>query len=173
MSDRFDQFLEGRLRRALDRLTLPTPSASGARYQAMAAPRQGRLRPAIAALAVLALVILTGTAATGSPNPAVWTQQAGETLQAVTHPAKASPPPAHHSSLSPRPQPSETRATGGGTSHQSPQPKVTDPPEGNDRPEPGDSPEPTGPPHDGETPSPDDTHSRSGSPSPGGSPGGG
>jgi hypothetical protein len=82
---------EWRLKTALDRVT---PQWSQPRYQAPAVGiKAWRVAPFLLAGATTILMALTATAATGSPNPAVWTQRAVSTISSVGHPATEIPSP--------------------------------------------------------------------------------
>src|SRR3977135_2951703 len=81
-----DPGFESRLKAALDRVTPPSPSRP--HYQsAVATARPLRLAPLALAAAASALLALSATAATGSPNPVVWTERATTTIEAGGHPA--------------------------------------------------------------------------------------
>jgi len=126
-----------RLRAELDRVE---PRFSSPRYLAPHRVGGWRFAPAALAIGLAGIVGLSAYAATGSPNPAVWTEHVvtvirqappsptSEPTQAPNEP-KAAPPvaPAHESS----PEPSE-------------QPEPTNRPEPNESPEPSSSPEPSG-----------------------------
>ena len=79
-----------RLRAALDKVE---PLFSAPRYQTAPRFNVWRLAPAGVALASMLLLALTAAAATGSADPAVWTQRATTTIQSVGHPPEASPSP--------------------------------------------------------------------------------
>ncbi len=84
---------EWRLKAALDRVT---PPSSNPRYAAtaMGGARTWPAGPALlAAGAAMVLLAVTATAATGSPNPAVWAERAGSTIQSVSHPSETVPSP--------------------------------------------------------------------------------
>jgi hypothetical protein len=95
----------------------------------------------------MVLLAVTGTAATGSPNPVVWAERAGSTIQSVSHnpvEASPSPEPSHEA-------PHAVPAGGAQPSHgpeneasQTPEPKQS--PEPKESPEPPDSREPSDPP---------------------------
>jgi hypothetical protein len=77
-----------RLRAALDRIVPPTPYPSGARYKLMAISLNRRtlgLASLLAAACAAGVVLLSGFAATGSPNPVVWSQRAAATIRSVGH----------------------------------------------------------------------------------------
>ena len=74
-----------RLRHALDRVQVPH---SAPRYQSVAPAGTlrtvvGRAAPAVA-IGVAGL-LLTAYAATGSPNPLIWTQNAASAINSITH----------------------------------------------------------------------------------------
>ncbi len=82
---------ELRLRAALDRVQ---PPHSPPRYRSVTG--LGGLRTAAwraAPLAVVAVIglLLTAYAATGSPNPVIWTQNAASAINSITHGPEASP----------------------------------------------------------------------------------
>jgi hypothetical protein len=79
--------LERRLKTALDEVLPPSPTLSSARYRMGAARRLSRawrFAPALVAIAA-AGAALTATAATGSPNPAIWRDRASAVIQNVSH----------------------------------------------------------------------------------------
>jgi hypothetical protein len=122
---------EWRLRAALDRVT---PPWSPPRYQtALVMARPWRLAPLLLAGAATVLLALTATAATGSPNPVVWTQRATTTIESV----------GHGSDVTPTPEPAQEQP------HSNPRAAVpappTHPPEhaAAQRPQPSHRPEPT------------------------------
>ena len=91
--DPIDPGFEWRLKAALDRVT---PPSSNPRYATagMAGARTWPVGPALlAAGATMVLLAVTVTAATGSPNPAVWAERAGSTIQSVGHPSETTPSP--------------------------------------------------------------------------------
>src|SRR4030088_474963 len=89
--DAVNPVFEWRLRAALDRVT---PPWSPPRYQtARALARPWRLAPVVVAGAATVLLALTATAATGSPNPVVWTQRATTTIESVGHGSDVTPTP--------------------------------------------------------------------------------
>ena len=98
---------ERRLRAALDRIVPPTPHFAGARYRSMILPgRSGRiwrLAPALVGIAAIGIMATSATVATGSTNPAVWTQKAESTIKSVRHIAQSKPGPVQ----SPKPKPSQ------------------------------------------------------------------
>ena len=93
---------ERRLKIALDSVTPRTPHHFNARYRgtmwvrSRRSYRPWRLAPALMGLAAVGIMGLSAVAATGSSNPAVWTQRAASTIHAVSHiPENApNPPPA-------------------------------------------------------------------------------
>lgn len=79
--------LAARLRAELDRVR---PPHGEPRYLTSSAPlRTWRLAPIALAIACTGIVALTAFAATGSPNPAVWTNK----VQSVINPPAPSPSP--------------------------------------------------------------------------------
>jgi hypothetical protein len=115
--------LKRRLRAELDRVQ---PPSSSPRY--LVSPRRRvavwRVAPAALAAAVVGMLGLTAYAATGSPNPVVWTQHimtriapnsappettpATPGLTPSSHPEPAAPAPATHEAQPPeQPEPSE------------------------------------------------------------------
>ena len=75
-----------RLKAGLDRVTPPL-RITKPRYQSasMRAFPALRLAPALLAIATTGVLALSATAATGSPDPAVWTQRAASTIHSVSH----------------------------------------------------------------------------------------
>jgi hypothetical protein len=76
---------EWRLRAALSQVQ---PPYSPPRYQsvtALGALRTGLLRAAPAVAVAVAALLLTAFAATGSPNPVIWTQNAASAITSITH----------------------------------------------------------------------------------------
>ncbi len=152
--------LEKRLKAALDEAVPPSPSLSSARYRLGAARRLSRawrFAPALVAIAI-AGVAVTATAATGSPNPAIWRDKAETVIQNAGHFPGTSPKPA------PSPKP---RSDGESTAnHATPsdghesEPKQS--PEPTERPEPSPSPEPTERPEPSPTPDSSGGHDSSG-----------
>jgi hypothetical protein len=145
--------LERRLKAALDQVVPPSPQLSNARYLIRAGKpwsRAWRLAPALVAVAA-AGAVLTATAATGSPNPAIWRDRAGIVIQNVGHFPASIPKAAHSPSSKPR---ASTTTQETGSTHPTPtsghefQPKPS--PEPSEQPEPESSPEPTS----GEDPTP-------------------
>ena len=148
--------LEKRLKAALDEVVPPSTSLSSARYRLGAARRLSRawrFAPALVAIAA-AGVALTATAATGSPNPAIWRDKAGSVIQNVSHFPGTSPKQA----LSPKPssagQSSASHPTpsDGHESEPKRSPEPSERPEPTQRPEPSPSPEPTERPEPSPTP---------------------
>ena len=147
--------LERRLKAALDEVVPPSPMLSSARYRMGAGKtlsRAWRLAPALVAV-VAAGAVLTATAATGSPNPAIWRDRAGSVIQNVGHFASESPKAVQ----SPKPEPRESppgqvpagsHATPSSERETEPTPK----PEPADTPEPSQSPAPTDTPEPTQTP---------------------
>ncbi len=157
--------LEKRLKAALDEVVPPSPSLSSARYRMGAASRLSRAwRFAPALLAIVAAgAAVTATAATGSPNPAIWRDRAETVIQNATHFPGSSP----KAEQSPRPQPRVSPSDEGtGPSHPTPssgsefEPKQS--PEPTERPEPSPSPEPSERPEPSPTPDSSGGHDSSG-----------
>jgi outer membrane biosynthesis protein TonB len=156
--------LERRLKAALDRVTPPSPLLASARYKAAAArlPRKAwRLAPALVGIGA-AGIALTAAAATGSPNPVVWTERAGSVIQSVGHIPATSPKATH------KPEPSDEARPGqvGGPGRPTPtahgdgeSPEPTEKPEASPKPEPSERPEPAQTPepanHTESSPTPD------------------
>src|ERR1700693_1252543 len=90
--NKLDPGFERRLKVALDRI-VPPPSFPRYASKSMGRLRPWRVAPALLAAATAILLALAATAATGSPNPAVWTGDAASTIGAVRHVAEASPSP--------------------------------------------------------------------------------
>jgi hypothetical protein len=159
--NRMDPGFEWRLKAALDRMT-PPPTLP--RYAMMPAGgvRPWRIAPYLLAAATAVLFALAATATTGSPNPAVWTSQAGSTISgAVEHAAEPSPTP-QPSPTTALPPPAVSKIVAPAQTHQpvhitTPKPEPSDRPEGSPRAEPTASP----------TPSPEHWATSSPSPSPG------
>lgn len=130
--------LEKRLKAALDEVKPPSPSLASARYRmgvARRLSRAWRLAPALVAIAA-AGAALTATAATGSPNPAIWKDRAGAALLNAGH------FPSTNESPKPRVSPTDGRKeTSPPTPSSSHEPKES--PEPRQSPEPSDRPEPT------------------------------
>jgi hypothetical protein len=142
-----------RLRAALDRIVPPTPYPSGARYKLMAIALNRRtlgFASLLAAASAAGIVLLSGFAATGSPNPVVWSQRAASTIQSVSHIPDA--PKAEPSEV-PSSTPSGSAVRQGDISQPSPAPHAKSSedqrPEGSDgswktpHPEPSESPDPS------------------------------
>ncbi|HEY8840660.1 MAG TPA: hypothetical protein VIO80_08435 [Candidatus Dormibacteraeota bacterium] len=158
--------LEKRLRAALDEVTPPSPLLASARYRQGAAKRLSRawrFAPALVATAA-AGAALTATAATGSPNPAIWKDRAGTVIQNVGHFPSSSPKAVQ----SPKPQlkastPTQTSRPAPSSHEIEPKPTA----EPTERPEPSPSPQPTEVPEP--SPTPDTSGGSDPSPSPSGS----
>jgi hypothetical protein len=143
---------ERRLKAALDKVVPPSPLLASARYR-MSAPRRigraWRFAPALVA-AGAAVMAISATAATGSPNPSVWRDRAGTVFQSVTHLPGVSPK-AVQSAKPPKGTPAGQETGTGRTTppatHE-PQPRPTE------RPEPTDTPQPAEPPEPSPTPEP-------------------
>ena len=142
---------EWRLKAALDRVTPPFPTP---RYLSVGAGRRTlRLAPFALAAAATALLALSATAATGSPNPVVWTERATTTIESV-----GQPPPTMRST-----EPSPNQPTNG--QREAPAAPTTHEPEhrASPKPEPSESPQPSESPEPPESPSEDHSESSSGS----------
>ncbi|MHB8612672.1 MAG: hypothetical protein ACYDAL_09620 [Candidatus Dormibacteraceae bacterium] len=139
-----DPHFESRLKAALDRIT---PPASTPRYASTrpAGFRAWRIAPVLLAGATAILVVLAATAATGSPNPVVWTGYAAAAIGSVAHtgeprpiqsPSEAAPPAEPHkgAALAPTQEPDH---------ESSPGPEPSQRPEESPRPQPSDSPTPS------------------------------
>lgn len=160
--------LEKRLKAALDEVVPPSPLLASARYRMSTARRvrrAWRFVPALVAAGAAATAI-TATAATGSPNPAIWRDRAGTVIQNVSH----FPPSSPKAAQSVKPQPEATSPSQEtGSSHATPptdreyQPKPS--PEPHDRSGPLPGPDPN-PPHERPGPSPTADHSGDVEPSP-------
>lgn len=83
---------ESRLRAALDRVPIPhgEPRYTSAAAGAVTRRAIGRALP-VAAVA-LAGLLLTAYAATGTPNPLTWTQNAASAITTMTHAPEPAPP---------------------------------------------------------------------------------
>lgn len=159
--DPMDPGFEWRLKAALDRIT---PPASRPRYESasMGGVRSWRIAPVLLAGATAVLLAVTATAATGSPNPVVWTQRAASTIESVGHAPEASPSP------EPSPERSEETPNGGAAAQPTDEPEheASPSPEPSEHPQVSPSPEPSESPKPSESPSPSGDHSGSSSPSP-------
>jgi outer membrane biosynthesis protein TonB len=157
--DPMDPGFEWRLKAALDRIT---PPASRPRYASasMGGVRSWRIAPVLLAGATAVLLAVTATAATGSPNPIVWTQRAASTIESVGHAPEASPSP------EPSPERSEETPNGGAAAQPTNEPEheASPSPEPSEHSEQSPEPEPT------TSPSPSEDHGGSSSPSPSPSP---
>jgi hypothetical protein len=146
-----DRGFEWRLKAALDRVN---PPSSSPRYVSavMGGARPWPMGPAlVAAGAAMVLLAVTATAATGSPNPVVWAERAGSTIQSVGHTPEAVP--------SPEPSPETSRSAPAAPS----QPTHHEPAhETSEAPEPAEKPEKTERPEQSERPEPTETSSHSG-----------
>jgi hypothetical protein len=147
-SDLFGDRLEQRLRAELNRIE---PPQSSPRYLSSTHHRVAtwRIAPAALAVAVAGVLGLTAYAATGSPNPAVWTEHVmnrnGTNTPPASTPGPSNPTPSHAAPAAPAPA----------------SPVATH------RPEPSDEPESTpSPGHDSDGGGGDDHASETPSPSP-------
>jgi hypothetical protein len=172
-NDHLGHDFEKRLSAALDGVKPPSPAVSSARYRSAHAWRPGRrwrLAPALAIGIGAAGMALSAVAATGSPNPVVWTEHAGAVIESVGHHSSAGP----KATQSPRDdsdhgtprsqgdghQGSQTTPSSGQDNKESPEP--TERPEASPSPEQSPSPEATPEP----TPSQDSSHGGDSTPSP-------
>ncbi len=168
MTDQLGPDFDARLRAELDRFDGPTPLPSDARFSQSPTGyrRFGGMKPALVVAGAVAALLVAASAASGSPDPAVWVT----TVENVTRVGPASPSPSPVTSPNtqanptPRAEPSEAAEP----SHESPEPS------GDTHSEPVASPEAstTPSPEPAETPSPgsDDGHSGSESQAPSPSP---
>jgi len=155
--------LEKRLKAALDEVVPPSRSLSSARYRMGAEKRLSRawrFAPVLVGIAA-AGAVLTATAATGSPNPAIWRDRAGTVIQNVSHFPSSSPKATH----SPKPEPRDGQ-DGNGDGSSRPTPSSTQQPEPKGSPEPTESPEPTDRPEPSPTADSSDGHDGSDSSEP-------
>ena len=145
-----DPGFEWRLKAALDRVT---PPSSSPRYAStvMGGGRAWPVGPAlVAAGAAMVLLAVTATATTGSPNPVVWAERAGSSIQSVGHTPEAAP--------SPEPSPETPHSAPAGPS----QPTKDSEHEAAQSPEPQESPEPKEPSEPKDRPEPPEASSHSG-----------
>ena len=148
--DPMDRGFEWRLKAALDRVT---PPSSSPRYAStvMGNARAWPVGPAlVAAGAAMVLLAVTATATTGSPNPVVWAERAGSSIQSVGHTPEAAP--------SPEPSPETPHSAPAGPS----QPTKDSEHEAAQSPEPQESPEPKEPSEPKDRPEPPEASSHSG-----------
>ena len=132
-----------RLRGELDRVQ---PRFSSPRYLAASGRRvTWRLAPAVLGVSLIGILALSLFAATGSPNPVVWTER----VVTVIHPNAATPTPSA--------TPQEHRGAPPATPSQ--QGEHNSSPEPSERAEPTEQPEPTGRPEPAESPEPAQSHS--------------
>jgi hypothetical protein len=139
-----------RLKAALDRIT---PPAVIPRYAMAKRFKPWRLAPVALAVSATVLLALSATAATGSANPAVWSQRAASTIESVGHSTEATPspapspqgsskapaaPPTHVSAPKPSPKPAPTERP-----EQSPQPAESEDHSGSSSPAASPKPPPT------------------------------
>ena len=131
-----------RLRGELDSIR---PRSSSPRYLTQGGPVRLRIAPAVLAVSLVAILALSLFAATGSPNPVVWTER----VVTVIHPNAATPTPSA--------TPQEHRGAPPATPSQ--QGEHNSSPEPSERAEPTEQPEPTGRPEPAESPEPAQSHS--------------
>lgn len=167
-NDNLGPDFERRLTAALDRVTPPSPAVSGARYRsALRRPgRQWRLAPAFAIGIGTAGMALTAVAATGSPNPAVWTERAGAVIESVGHHSGAG----SKGSQSPHAEPANGTPGDQGDGHQGSQTGSSSGHDGKESPEPTERPEASPSPEHSPSPEPspseDSSHGGDSTPSP-------
>ena len=145
-SDPIGDQLQARLRAELDRVQ---PRWSPPRYLSPAPQRIGawRLGPPSLVAAIAGTLALTAYVATGSPNPAVWTQRIVTTVvpnagpESTPLPTPGQTPSPHAAAPAPAPPTERTEPTASA--------EPSEPPEASPTPEPSASPEP-GDSHDGE-----------------------
>jgi hypothetical protein len=165
---------ERRLRAALDAIAPPTLLSSDARYLSPRSSRPWRFASALVGIGAVGAIAVSAFAATGSPNPAVWTERAASSIQSVTHIPETSPTPPQspvpdprlsapigqqigtsHATPSDNPRPS-LHAQQSPTPDESSRPDGSPPPDTHEHPKPSDSPghppghdsNPSPPPHD-------------------------
>jgi hypothetical protein len=127
--DELDPLLEARLRAELNRVRPPDGEP---RYLTSATPiRAWRLAPVMLAIAFTGILALTAFAATGSPNPAVWTNR----VETVINPPAPSPSPESGPAESheqgapaalPTHEPAESAEPTSSPQHESPEPSGDD-----------------------------------------------
>jgi hypothetical protein len=141
--EELDPLLKARLRATLSALR---PPRSLPRYATPVPPlRAWRFAPLVLAIAFTGILALTAFAATGSPNPAVWTNR----VETVINPPSVSPSPEAEPTQSeseqapgapahkPTPQPTERAEPTSSPERESPEPTE-------DNPSPNPSPSPSG-----------------------------
>jgi hypothetical protein len=142
--DELDPRVKARLRAELNAVR---PPSSLPRYATERAPVGAwRLAPVALAVAFTGILALTAFAATGSPNPAVWTNR----VETVINPPSPSPTPESEPTGEPRTG-SPAAPTHRPTAEPSEQPEPANTPEPTESPEPPQSPEPS---DDHQSPSP-------------------
>ena len=102
----------------------------------MGGARAWPMVPALVAAGAVMLLAITASAFTGSPNPVVWAERAGSTLQSVGHSAEPAPNPEPSSQT----QHSAPVAPAQQSTHE-PDSEATDTPEPKETPEPRERPE--------------------------------
>lgn len=123
---------EWRLRAALDRIQ---PPHNAPRYLSLTPGgtlRTVLLRAAPAVAAGIAGLLLTAYAATGSPNPVIWTQNAASAITSITHPepsptaepssAPAQPPVRAQSEQGLEKEPAESKSESSSEASKEPEP---------------------------------------------------
>ncbi len=139
---------EERLRAELDGVN---PRFSSPRYLLPNRVGTRRFAPAALAIGLAGIVGLTAYAATGSTNPAVWTERAKSVIQAAPPSSESTPSPAKPQAVPPA-----------APAHQSPA-EPSERPEPTEQPEPSSSPEPRESPEPSQSPEPSSDHSGAGS----------
>jgi len=129
-TDPLGPYFGWRLRAELDRVQ---PPFSSPRYVQTHRVGAWRLAPAVLAIGIAGILGLSAYAATGSANPAVWTERA----VTVIHQAPPSP------TSEPIQPPSQPKAAPPVAPKPTQRAESTEPPEPTNRPEPSESPEPS------------------------------
>jgi hypothetical protein len=152
------------LRAVLDAVAPPSMLTSNARYGSARLGRPWRLASALVGVGAVGAVAVSAFAATGSPNPAVWTERAASSIQSVTHIPEASPTPPQSPAPDPRlsapvsQQTGASHATPSQSGHSQASDKPGTPENGKESPPPDESSRPQGwptpDPHEHPWPSP-------------------
>jgi hypothetical protein len=145
----FERRLRGELDQVQPRISSPRYLTAGIR------PPVRRFAPVALAVSVVGILALSAFAATGSPNPVVWTEH----VVTVIHPNPSSQPPS--------PSPDEHQGGPGATPSQEGEhrgsPEPSERAEPSQQPEPSESAEPNEGPEHGASPTSSDDHSGDGS----------
>ena len=141
-----------RLRGELDGIR---PRPSSPRYVTQGGPVRLRIAPAVLAVSLVAILALSLFAATGSPNPVVWSER----VVTVIHPNDANPSP----TATPEEHRGAPAATPGEEDNHNSSPEPSERPEPTKPSEPTEQPEPTDGPEPAESPEPAGSHSGDGS----------